>query len=151
MIYVFVLWSEGFDEKIASIFVTILRDAGLLVKVVGLTMHNTGGAHGLVLVPDLTLDQALPLAPSTLCMIIPSLSRWSNRLNNDPRVQKFIEQAHFNQAIFVVGQQAAISSMKLQQSSLHKENIIVFPEDEYIITFARKLARLLSKKITQKQ
>ena len=148
MAYVFVLWSDGFDEKAASIFVTELRDAGLLVKMVGLTTQHTSGFHGLVLVPDLTLDQALPLAPSTLCLIIPSISRWSNRLNNDPRVFRFIEQAHLNQAIFVVGQQDAMSQVDLKWPMLIGENIVVYPDDEYIITFARRLARRLSKMIS---
>ena len=139
MAYVFVLWSDGFDEKVASIFVTELRDAGLLVKMVGLTTQHTSGFHGLVLVPDLTLDQALPLAPSTLCLIIPSISRWSNRLNNDPRVFRSIEQ---------VGQQDAMSQVDLKWPMLIGENIVVYPDDEYIITFARRLARRLSKMIS---
>ena len=60
--YVLVLWAERFDEAAATIFVTVLREAGLRVKVVGLTPPPVSGAHGLALVPDLSLDQALPLA-----------------------------------------------------------------------------------------
>lgn len=145
MAYVFVLWSEGFDEKVASVFVTELRDAGLLVKMVGLTTQHTGGSHGLILVPDLSLDQALPLASNTRCLIIPAVSGWSNRLNNDPRVHKFIEQAISNHAIFVVGQQNAILQIDLKQPILAGENVIVYPDDEHVITFACRLARQLSK------
>ncbi|MCB0164834.1 MAG: hypothetical protein KDI79_11445 [Anaerolineae bacterium] len=146
MAYVFVLWSEGFDEKVATIFVTELRDAGLLVKMVGLTTRHTSGFHGLVLVPDLTLDHALPLASRTSCLIIPSILGWSSRLDNDPRVRKFIKLASSNQALLVVGQQNVILQMGLKAPVLIQENIKVYPDNEEIMTFARELAQLLSKK-----
>ncbi len=38
--YVFVLWGEQFDELAAVVFVTELRDIGLCVKIVGLTLRR---------------------------------------------------------------------------------------------------------------
>ena len=60
--YIFVLWASEFEETTATIFVTELRQAGLPVKIVGLTRRISKGAHGLALVPDITLEQAIPLA-----------------------------------------------------------------------------------------
>ena len=146
MAYVFVLWSDGFDEKVAAIFVAELRDVGLLVKVVGLTTQHTSGARGLILVPDLTLDQALSLASQTLCLIIPSKSRWNRRLNDDPRVRQFIERAKANQAIFVARLQNTLFQTDLILITLAEKNVIEYPDDENIITFARELAELLLQK-----
>ncbi|NJN98486.1 MAG: DJ-1/PfpI family protein [Anaerolineales bacterium] len=73
--YVFVLWADQFEEAPATIFVTELREAGLRVKVVGATPAPISGLHGLALVPDLTLDQALTLLAQVICLIIPQTGR----------------------------------------------------------------------------
>ncbi len=59
--YVFVLWGDRFEEVAATIFVAELRQAGLRVKVVSLTRRRVNGGHGLALLPDLTLEEALPV------------------------------------------------------------------------------------------
>ena len=142
--YVFVLWGEKFEEDTAAIFVTELRKAGLRVKVVGLAPQHINGAHGLALVPDLTLDQALPLANHTTCLIVPYKSRGIKRLNNDPRVQKFFAQALANQARFVFG---PVNNGDIAESGLlpkaAMDQIIVYPKCENMVEFARELADLL--------
>ena len=91
--YILLLWAAGFDEAAASIFVTELRQAGRQVKVISLTRRQTRGAHGLALVPDLTLSQAFPLLPQTSHLIIPADSLHLHRLANDPSLVDFLEQA----------------------------------------------------------
>ncbi len=144
--YVFVLWGDRFDETVATIFVTELREAGLLVKVVGLTSRHISGAHGLTLLPDLTLDQALPLADQAVCLIIPATSQWGKRLNNDPRVHKFIKQASSSQTKFVVGLWNETIQSGLDIPEAVRKNVIVYPQPENLVQFARELAKQLSKR-----
>ncbi|NJN97524.1 MAG: DJ-1/PfpI family protein [Anaerolineales bacterium] len=91
--YIFVLLGHNFDERSITAVVTQLRQAGLLVKVVGLTPGQISGAHGLTLVPDLTLGKALTLASQVIGVIIPSASADSPALRNDPRLAELLERA----------------------------------------------------------
>jgi hypothetical protein len=141
--YVFVLWGDRFDEAVATILITELREAGLRVKVVGLTPRQIGGAHGLALVPDLTLDQALPLASQAICLIIPSTTPWSKQLNNDPRIRQFIEQASSSQTKFVVSMWEEPIQAGLALPTTVRENVMVYPETEDLVKFARQIAKLL--------
>lgn len=143
--YVFVLWGDGFDETVATIFITELREAGLLVKVVGLTARQISGARGLALVPDLTLDQALPLASQAICLIIPTAVRRSEQLNNDPRLDQFFEQASANQAKFIAGRRYQTGLAGLELPALAKGDVIIYPELEDVVKFAREMAELLSR------
>jgi hypothetical protein len=143
--YVFLLWGDGFDEAVATILVTELRKAGLRVKVVGLTPRQIGGAYGLALVPDLTLDQALPLASQAICLIIPSRLSWSKYLHNDPRICQLIEQANPGQTKLVVGTWDEPMQADLALPENIEENVIIYPETEDIVEFARKTAKLLSR------
>ena len=143
--YVFVLWGEKFEEDAAAIFVTELRRAGLRVKVVGLSPQHINGAHGLALVPDLTLDQALSLAGYTTCLIVPYKFRGIKRLANDPRLQKFFAQALANQSRFVFGPVCngdLVASGLLPESAVN--DVIFYPEHDNIVEFARKLAGSLT-------
>lgn len=102
--YIFVLWGDKFDEVTAAIFVTELRKVGFLVKVVGLTPPSIKGAYGLALIPDLMLEQALPRAAKTKCIIIPYPIAQVKHFKNDPRISELFHQARSNKAKFVVGQ-----------------------------------------------
>jgi putative intracellular protease/amidase len=139
--YIFVLWGSGFDEATATIFVTELRRAGLRVKVVGLTRRRSGGAYGLVLEPDLTLEQALPLAASATCLVIPYSSSGNQRLANDPRLSEFFDQAQANQARFVIGPMDE-ADLSLLPADIDK--VVVDLDGEDLIRVARGIARLLS-------
>jgi hypothetical protein len=147
--YVFVLWGDRFDEAAATIFITELREAGLRVKVVGLTPRQIGGVHGLALVPDLTLDQGLTLASQAICVVIPTTVQWSERFNNDPRIAKFIAHVSSNQTRFVVGMgdETMITGLKLPASV--EENIMIYPEAEDLVKFAREMAKLLSGEVSR--
>jgi hypothetical protein len=147
--YVFVLWGDRFDEAAATIFVTELREAGLRVKVVGLTPRQIGGAHGLALVPDLTLDQALSLASQAICVVIPATVQWRERFNNDPRISKFIAHVSSDQTKFVVGMGDETMKTGLKLPALVEENVMIYPETEDLVKFARELAKLLSAEVSR--
>ncbi len=87
----FVLWGEQCDEAAAALFVTNLRAAGLRVWVVGVSGKRLTGAHGLGLMTDLALDQAIALAPAVICLILPCDSERLARLLNDPRLVTLLQ------------------------------------------------------------
>jgi hypothetical protein len=138
--YVFVLWGDNFEEVTASVFITELRAAGLRVKVVGLVPQRIRGSHGLALVPDLTLDQALVLAHKSRCVIIPYAAPGIKRLKNDPRLSEFFQQAHLNQAIFVLGKLSGTDMAALGLPPSFSEYTVAYPESEDLVAFARELA-----------
>lgn len=142
--YVFVLWGDKFEEAPAAIFVTQLREAGLRVKVVGLTPKPISGSHGLALGPDLTLDEALPLAAQAICLIVPQTWSGLQSLNHDPRLQQFFEIAAKNQTRFVLGpaNEVDLSQLHLFPVSV-VEQIMIYPRDEDMVPFSHTLAQLL--------
>jgi hypothetical protein len=142
--YLFVLWGEGFDETITTVFVTELREVGLLVKVVGLSARHTSGARGLVLVPDLTMEQALPLAGQAIAVIVPTSALQSHAsLNSDPRVPLFLAEAETNRATFVLGRGSEQEPVGVELPPSVSGKVLVYPKREEIIFFARYLADLL--------
>jgi hypothetical protein len=86
--------ADGFEEIETGVFVILLRQAGVCVKVVGLTSGLIGGAHGLWLKPDLTLGDLDGLARevSIDAVILPDGSQSLARLEADPRVHKLLRE-----------------------------------------------------------
>ena len=132
---ILVLWTAGFQEATATIFVTELRQAGLRVKVIGLTRHQIKGSHGLVLVPDLTLAQVQPLLPQTTHFIIPTTLAFMQHLQNDPCLAAFFEQVDQHQIPILVGGDGRETTMFL------KSTITIFPTDsEALVEFVRGMS-----------
>jgi hypothetical protein len=152
----FVLWSERFDEASAAIFVTQLRQCGCRVKLVGIGGMSSKGIHGLVLTPDLMLDQALPLASRAKCVIFPCSTVGLRRLKNDPRVTEFLQRAERNHARFFTGSTRDFNAHK-DDSAVRPAGplplgvqISLYPDGEQLVGFVRELARsLASQKRTQ--
>jgi hypothetical protein len=112
------------------------------VKLVGLTQRRSNGAYGLALVPDLTLEQILPFADRTRCLIVPYTSTGNKRLRNDPRLSEFFERAHANQARFVSG---PLDQADLAMFPADIDKVIIEPGSEALIEVARELVRSLAK------
>lgn len=142
--YVFVLWGDEFEEAPAAIFVAELRRAGLRVKLVGLTSRRIAGVHGLVLAPDLTLDQALPLAGQVICLIIPQAASGLQCLKNDPRLNRLFDLVCQNKARLIIGPLVGVNirDMKIFPPPM-VDKVIVYPEREAVMEFTRWLAYLL--------
>ena len=139
---IFILWGNGFDEVTTTIFVTELRRAGLRAKIVGLTRRRSIGAYGLVLEPDLTLEMALPLAASVICLIVPYTSSGHKRLANDPRLSEFFDLIQANRARFILG---PLDEADLELFPPAIDKVVIDLESEDLIKFARNLARSLSQ------
>lgn len=140
--YVFVLWGEHFEELAAIAFITALREVGLRVKLVSLTSQKSSGSYGLALVPDWTLEKALPLANQAISVILPCKTLEVKRLEGDPRLVHFCQQAQANRATFVVGRSP---SAALPPTVLFPEQSVVttYPGNEEVVAFARDLATSL--------
>lgn len=147
--YVFVLWGDQFEEIAATIFVTELRAAGLRVKLVGLTPPPISGLHGLVLTPDLTLDQALPLTSNTICVVIPCRSLILKRSGNDPRLREFLERAQAYQAKLVIRRSNETNEVDRVLFSAIGQ-VMVYPSNEDLIEFTLELAGFLLRLSTNK-
>jgi hypothetical protein len=100
--YHFVLWGADCEETMAVIFITAFRSAGLRVKLVGVNGGRIRGAHGLCLLPDLPLHDALPLARHAQSVIIPCAGEGLQRFAKDPRLYKFLQRSQANNAQFVM-------------------------------------------------
>jgi hypothetical protein len=142
--YVFVLWGQHCDEAAASIFITELRKTGLLVKLVGVSGQRSAGAHGLTLVPDLMLSEAVPLARQAIGVVIPCASTHLRRFANDPRLGDLLTQSQAQQARLVVREDLdPVTLLALGLSVVHEEAVAIelYPEGESLIAYARALAR----------
>lgn len=138
--YVFVLWADKFEETLATIFVTELRQAGLLVKIVGLTPRPIRGRHGLILEPDLTLDQALVLATQVICLIIPHPGQGLGWFKNDPRIAFLFEQIAANRARVIIGASSRWPTTDLGGCLPVEANLSLYPAGEALGAFVRDLA-----------
>lgn len=99
---VFVLWGDRCDELVACTFVTVLRRAGLRVKLVGVSGRRNKGASGLTLTPDLSLREALPLASHAAAVVIPCNGETLRRMVADIQVVTLLENAGSGQGRLVV-------------------------------------------------
>lgn len=137
--YVFVLWGDHFEELAAIAFITELREAGLRVKLVSLTGQKSSGSYGLALVPDWTLEKALSVARQAIGVILPCKTLEVKRLENNPRLVDFCQQAQTNRATFVVGRS---HTTPLPTSALFPAPNLVatYPDNDEVVVFARELA-----------
>jgi hypothetical protein len=104
----FVLWADRFDETVAVLFVAELRRVGLRVGLVGLPGPSFVGIHGLVMTPDLTLDEALAQGDQMACVVVPCDGPALGRVANDPRLQELFDLAAAQEATVVVGSEAGV-------------------------------------------
>jgi len=86
--------ADGFEEAEAIVTLSLLRQAGLCVKSVGLTTGLVSSAYGVWLMPDLTLGDLDRLTNTTSisAVILPGGRQSLARLENDPRVHRLLRQ-----------------------------------------------------------
>ncbi len=135
----FVLWADRFDETLAALFVAELRKAGLRVKLVSLAGQPSSGAYGLTLVPDLTLEQALPMAQQASCVVIPCGDAGLKRLKNDPRIQQFLVQTHNAGAAFVIDQSGAADLERCAWPFSSRPAPVVYSDGEDALEAVRRV------------
>jgi len=136
---VLVLWGQGFDEIAASIFVAELRRLGKRVKLVGLNQQHIAGQHGLTLVPDLPLGQALSVANRIQCIIVPAPLAALQQFSYDPRLAELVGLAAHNQAFVVVDSPVSHNLYPFTANAPPFSNIIQleYPSCEELLPFVQ--------------
>ncbi|MCB0196310.1 MAG: DJ-1/PfpI family protein [Anaerolineae bacterium] len=89
--HIILLLADGFEEN-ALVVVTILREAGLRVTMVGLRSSQVTGLHGIVVKPDMSLDRLLETAVTVTTLIVPEGNGHIERLRRDPRVSTLLQK-----------------------------------------------------------
>lgn len=91
---VLIIITHGFHEADTISLISILRQAGLCVKSVGMTSGLVSGAYGVCLMPDLILSDLDCLAKTTTfsAIILPENKQCLTRLETDPRLHNILRQ-----------------------------------------------------------
>jgi len=101
MTTVLVPLAEGFEEIEAITVIDILRRAGIRVLTAGLNGGSVKASRGVVVVPDMTLDEALE--QDLDMVVLPGGLPGADNLDNDPRIhaalRKMVESGKFAGAI----------------------------------------------------
>jgi len=147
--YSIVLWGASFEESVAVIFVAALRQAGLPVQLIGLIGPRAAGMHGLALSPDITLSEALPLACQTICLLLPCDAIVARRIENDPRVLTFFQEAARNDALFIVSDRVAITLTSLHKLAIPPARIMTYTTHHNLSELAHTVARIVKDKINR--
>lgn len=136
----FVLWGEQCDEAAAALFITNLRAAGLRVWVVGVSGKRLTGAHGLGLLTDLALDQAIALAPAAICLILPCDSERLARLLNDPRLVTLLQVGAAQQAQFLLaGEEDSTAPARYLADLFAGLQVGFYPAADVLLPFIQRL------------
>jgi 4-methyl-5(b-hydroxyethyl)-thiazole monophosphate biosynthesis len=91
---VLILIADGFEETETIIWLSLVRQAGLCIKSVGLTRGLVSGAHGISLKSDLALSELEPWLNTTAirAVILPGGEASLARLEADPRTHKLLRR-----------------------------------------------------------
>ena len=138
---IFVLWASRLDESVATVFVTELRRVGLPVQVVGLHRQPVPGAFGLALAPDISLEDALPLAHQVRCLIVPGPWPRLQGFHHDPRLRALLEGVNGGGGQIVVGAPGA--SHTAGDWDLSPATLTFYPEGARLRSFVHNLAQHL--------
>lgn len=146
----FVLWGDQCDEVAAALFVTVLRAAGLRVWVVGISGKRIGGAHGLRLMADLALDEALQHTASVICVVIPCTATLLTYFLRDPRVRNLLDKLQQQRTpLFMatgndrIGDTTGRMTPRLD-SIIVAELLTLYPSGKSLLPFVEELAARLA-------
>jgi len=92
MASVLVPLAQGCEEMEAVIIVDLLRRAGIEVITAGLDEQPIKASRGMVLLADMTLDQALQKDYDML--VLPGGLPGADHLNDDPRIHALLQKMH---------------------------------------------------------
>lgn len=136
---VLVLWGKRCQEVPTAVFVTTLRAAGVQVKLVGLSGQQTEGAYGLALLFDLTLSEALALAHTVTCVIIPCRASLVACFQNDPRLGQLLQTVCSHGARVIVSEECIRDLLCVSNPVL----VETYPPDGVLLGYAHDLAQSL--------
>ena len=136
---IYILWNTYCNEVIAAIFLVALRDAGWRTKLVGLHGDRHPGRHGVTLVADMSLGDALRAPDRILSVIAPCVLNPLDLIDPDPRLGELFARAQHQQAVFVVEADPAAPRFPWPESTL-----AVSPDAANVLDAARVLIERLT-------
>lgn len=136
---VLVLWHDHFDEIAAAIFVGELRAVGQKVRLVGLGASKNRGKHGLRLVPDTTMSEAMAMQEEVGMVIFPC-DGWSESIaTHDPRLRELLFTLSHQHTRLMVSQ-SAIQTLTHWLPPVAESFFELYPATEELVPFARSVA-----------
>ena len=147
-----VIVAEGFDESETIPILSLLRQAGLCVKSVGLTSGLVGSAHGVWIMPDLTLAELEQLNStiSVSVIILPDGRQSLARLEADPRVHRLLRQVVAQRGRIVTSREglrvpraAALWGSESQEVDSERVTVLLREPEQSPEIFVQNLIRIL--------
>ncbi len=146
--HVFILWGEDFFESNAIIFATMLREAGICVKLVGIHGLQAAGRNRIMIQADLAVTAALNLAARAGVIILPCSQTALRRLGNDPRLHQLFRQATANGAYFLVPPDIVTTASGLKLLGVLPQQVIQYAPENELISFVQRFASQLASLIS---
>ncbi len=150
---VLVVMTNGFDETETIAMISVLRQAGLCVKSVGLASGLVGSAHGLWIMPDLTLSDLDDWMKTKFIrlVVLPENEQSLARLEIDPRIHKILRQVVAQKGQIAVSPRGlqllratSAQSQELDSNSLdYADYLLLQRSDQSPEAFASDLVRRL--------
>jgi hypothetical protein len=136
--FILVFWHEHFDEVVAAIFVGELRAAGHKVRLVGVGAGRNRGKHGLRLVPDTTMSEAL-IFQAEVDMVVLPCDGWNDTVaTHDPRLQElFLLLCHHDTRI--IANPSVVCALKAWLPPSANQLFMAYPITEELVPFVRGL------------
>jgi stage V sporulation protein SpoVS len=135
---IYILWAGQPDAVAATIFATELRRVGLATKFIGMHTRPTRSQFGIVIHPDLSLDDVFTAPDQVVCLIIPG--RWTDlrSLLYDPRLVALIDRVYRQGGTVLVA-----DNPDGRQESYADRRLLSYPPNGSLLDFARELAQSL--------
>ena len=138
-----IFWGNNFDEATTIIFATMLRDAGICVKMVGINGPCATGQNGITLQSDILISELSELIEQVRCIVFPCGQSSCQRMENDPRLTRLFAEAARSGAMFIVNTSRDLVQALLP-SSTSQEQILIYPGKEDLSAFVATIVYKLS-------
>ncbi len=118
------LVADDFAERTVVTCMSILREAGIKVELIGATPHPVRGRYGISIVPDLSLSQ-LETTMLPGLVVIPGELGCIQALARDPRATRFVYRLTVNGGFLAFAPQNEADAMWPGRSAFRDEQVIL--------------------------
>lgn len=108
----YVLWGDGFDELMGVRLLAALRTLAIQSFLVGFRHQSMRGAHGITLVPNLALDEALVAVHDARWLIVPAQGTSHQPFIAEPRLGKLLTLLARQPTTVIVGQERLVDGLQ---------------------------------------
>jgi len=151
-----VMIADGFVEAEAIGMLCALREADLCAKNVGLTNGLINGAHGVLIMPDLTLadlERAVDIQSIDL-VVLPGGERHLANLEADPRVHRLLHQIVAQHGLVITDAsgahwvtEAIRQDQNIRNRGINARLIVRHPFEQSVEVFAQDVMRRIKRQL----